>query len=76
MIIICDICLTNPCYPGCPNAAEEAAVETCCRCHDGILEGEEYLDSDEGPICENCLSDMTLKEYLDFVGEKCTIAYR
>lgn len=74
MIIICEICLVSPCHPGCPNASEEIAIKVCCRCRGGILEGEEYLDSDEGPICEDCLSDMTLKEYLDFIGEKLATA--
>ncbi len=74
MIIICEICLVSPCHPGCPNAAEETAIKICCRCRGGILEGEEYLDSDEGPICEDCLSDMTLKEYLDFIGERLATA--
>lgn len=71
---MCSICLSIPCHPRCPNAPEPIAVKTCSICSAGIMEGEEYLDSDKGPICENCLSDMTTKEYLDFVGERLATA--
>ncbi len=63
-----------PCHPRCPNASEPAAVKICSRCLDEIVEGEKYLDSGEGPICEECLSDMTVKEYLEYVGEKLATA--
>lgn len=66
---MCSICLTSPCHPRCPNASDQVAVKTCSRCTEGIWEGEEYMDSDNGPICEECLAEMTVKEYLDFVGE-------
>lgn len=71
---MCSMCLTSPCNPRCPNAPEPVAVKICSRCSAGILEGEEYLDSDNGSICEECLSDMTTKEYLDFVGEELATA--
>lgn len=71
---MCRVCHMIPCHPGCPNAPEPVAVKICGRCSDGIMEGEAYLDSDEGPICGECLSDMTVKEYLEYVGEKLTIA--
>ena len=71
---MCSMCLMIPCHPRCPNALEPMAVKICSRCSDGIVEGETYLDSDEGPICEQCLSDMTLKQYLEYVGEKLATA--
>lgn len=67
---MCSTCFMTLCHPRCPNAPEPVAVKTCSRCADGIMECEAYLDSDEGPICEGCLSDMTVKEYLEYVGEK------
>ena len=71
---MCSVCLKFPCHPQCPNAPEPAAVRICSRCSLGIMEGERYLDSNGGPICEECLSDMTVKEYLKFVGEELATA--
>lgn len=68
------MCFMTPCHPRCPNAPEPIAVRICSRCADGIMEGETYLDSEEGPICEGCLSEMTVKEYLAYVGEKLATA--
>lgn len=68
------MCFMTPCHPRCPNAPEPIAVRICSRCADGIMEGEAYLDSDKGPICEGCLSDMTVKEYLEYMGEKLATA--
>lgn len=73
---MCSMCLMIPCHPRCPNASEPAVVRICSRCAGGITEGEEYLDSDEGPICEECLSDMTAKEYLEYVGERLATAQK
>lgn len=71
---MCSMCFMNPCHSRCPNAPEPIVVRTCSRCGYGIEKGEPYLDSEEGPICEECLSDMTAREYLKFVGESLTTA--
>ncbi len=71
---MCSMCPMTLCHPRCPNAPELAAAKICSRCAEEIMEGEKYLDSDEGPICEGCLSDMTVKEYLEYVGEKLATA--
>lgn len=71
---MCGVCLMTPCHPRCPNAPEPVAARICSRCAGGIMVGQGYLDSEEGPICEECLSDMTAREYLDFVGERLTTA--
>lgn len=72
--MMCKICRQIPCDFRCPNAPDPVAVKICSRCADGIMEGDEYLESDEGPICGECLSDMTVREYLDFVGDKLITA--
>ncbi len=71
---MCSTCLSTPCHPRCPNAPEPVARMACSRCGDGIMEGDEYLGLDGGPICEGCLSEMTVKEVLELVGERLITA--
>jgi hypothetical protein len=46
----------------------------CKECGVGIFEGERFYDSEKGPICEDCMDDMTVSEMLELFGEKFTIA--
>ena len=70
MMDICEICLQNPCHPRCPNAEEPKGKYTCIKCGYGIMEGEEYLVSPDGPICMECLEDMTTREVIEICGEE------
>jgi len=49
-------------------------VHRCYKCGVGIFEGEKYLDSSKGQICEDCLDDMTVDEWLELFGESLAIA--
>lgn len=71
---MCSMCLSIPCHPRCPNAPESVAVHRCYKCGVGIFEGEKYLDSSKGQICEDCLDDMTVEEWLELLGESLAIA--
>ena len=71
---MCSECLMMPCHPRCPNAPEPVPVRICGICGCGIMAGDGYLDLDEGPICEGCLSEMTIKEVMELVGEQLVTA--
>lgn len=61
---MCDICLSSPCLPRCPNAPEPPAVCTCDKCGESIREGDEYID-DNGNVCRDCIENMSAVELLD-----------
>lgn len=44
------------------------------QCGNGIYEGDEYFDSPDGPICKDCMEDMSYSEVLEIIGEKMTVA--
>lgn len=71
---MCDLCLSIPCHPRCPNAPEPAAVYSCCECGGGIQNGGKYYDSPEGYICEDCIEDMTVREFMELIGETFSTA--
>lgn len=71
---MCSICFKNPCDSRCPNALELKPIIKCTKCRNGIYGGDEYFDSCDGPICRECMNDMSLEEILELVGEKMIIA--
>lgn len=71
---MCMVCRRYPCDPRCPNAAEPKARYKCERCGYGIDEGEEYYDSPEGYICRDCISNMTIFEFMEMIGESLSKA--
>ena len=66
---MCDLCLSFPHLPGCPNAPEPTPVHTCENCKRGIFPGDDFYEGYRGPICRDCLEDMTVIEFLKFEGE-------
>ena len=71
---MCRICGSTPCNSRCPNAPDPEPIKICSECGEGIYEGEEYFDSDFGPICKDCMADKSLTELLEVFGEKMTVA--
>ena len=71
---MCEICRQTPCNSRCPNAPEPEPVEKCLKCGDGIYQGDGYFDGPDGPICENCMEDMSYAEVLEIIGEKMKVA--
>lgn len=67
---MCALCRQNPCDNRCPNAPEPEPVMICSRCEEGIFAGEKYFESSDGPICEECLHDMSGTEVLELIGEE------
>lgn len=63
---MCNICLSSPCLPRCPNAPELRAVHTCSECGEAIREGDEYLDENV-KVCRECIENMSALELLDIL---------
>lgn len=70
---MCEICNRTPCLSQCPHA-EEPVHKTCVILGCPIWEGMEYYDSDKGPVCLDCLEDMTVKEIIELTGERLEVA--
>lgn len=71
---MCAMCGSYPCVSRCPNAPEPVPVYKCCKCGDGIHDGEKYYDGPEGHVCECCLEDMTAREFMKLIGETLSTA--
>ena len=66
---MCAICRKSPCDSRCPNAEEPRAVHTCRRCEEPIYEGDDYMDTPEGPVCKDCIEGMSVTEFCELIGE-------
>lgn len=71
---MCEMCLSTPYNPRCPNAPEPEPVHECSKCHYGIYEDDKYLETVDGPICKECLDEMDTDEWLELVGESLSTA--
>ena len=45
---MCSICGQTPCAARCPNYTPKNAKHYCSICEEGILDGEEYIENDNG----------------------------
>ena len=65
---MCEFCRQIPCHPRCPNADEPIFKHYCSSCREGIYEGEEYIENDDGEyIHYDC---PTTRELVDFLVYK------
>lgn len=71
---MCAMCGSYPCVSRCPNAPEPVPVYECSKCGCGIMDGDRYYNSPEGYICEECIEDMTAKEFMELIGETFSTA--
>ena len=63
---MCEFCRQIPCHPRCPNADEPKFDHYCPICGNGIYEGEEYIENDDGEcIHYDC---PTTRELVKFLG--------
>lgn len=67
---MCDICLSSPCLPGCPNAPDPPSIGECESCREPIFVGDEYAEIEGEKYCKDCLDDFTTSDWLDLFGEK------
>lgn len=66
---MCELCLKSPCMdPRCPNYIPKKAQHYCSLCENGIYDGEEYIENQDGEYrhyeCYNGMKD--LLEWLGF----------
>lgn len=66
---MCAVCRKNPCDSRCPNAEEPSPVYTCEWCKEPIYEGDEYMDTPEGPVCKDYIEGMSVTEFCELIGE-------
>lgn len=66
----CEYCNSYPHLVGCPNEDPLERIHDCEICGHGIYPGQIYMRVDDDIICEDCLSDVSAKEILEFLGYK------
>lgn len=71
---MCAICLMNPCHPSCPNAPDPEPIHTCVWCKEAIFAGGGYMETPDGIVCEECIREMSILEFMEMIGEKFHIA--
>lgn len=62
---MCEICLTTPCHPRCPNAPEPRIVHWCIHCYEPIREGDDFYDVDGEAWCEECMRNCRMVAEVD-----------
>ena len=45
---MCQLCKSYPCNCHCPNYISPKASHYCSICQEGIYDGEEYIENDDG----------------------------
>lgn len=66
---MCEICLHNPCDSRCPNYVPKKISKYCEYCGQGIYEGEEYIENDDGEYMHfECIP--SLRGLVEFLGYK------
>lgn len=71
---MCEVCHHDPCAAGCPNVADPEPVHICSECKEGIYEGGRYFMGTQGPICLECLKEMSPEEIFELLGESMSVA--
>ena len=64
---MCDICGHIPCVSRCPNYIAPKATHYCSICHEGIYDGEEYIENDDGEYAHWECVDYT-RDLIKFLG--------
>ena len=64
---MCSICRQSPCYPRCPNYAPPKASHYCSSCGEGICDGEEYIENQDGE-CRHYECFHGIRDLLEWLG--------
>ena len=68
---MCSVCLNTPCHPRCPNYSPPKTTHYCSICNEGIYDGEEYFENENGDIAHwECIEEMTRREFIEWMGYK------
>lgn len=64
---MCSICRQTPCNCRCPNYIPPNVTHYCSICGEGIYDGEEYIENDDGDFRHyNCFFGM--RDLLEWLG--------
>ena len=65
---MCELCLKSPCMdPRCPKNNKKKAQHYCSLCENGIYDGEEYIENQDGEYRHyECFNGM--KDLLEWLG--------
>lgn len=66
---MCGVCMKNPCDYRCPNAPEQKEIYICSECFRGIYTGDQFWESSDGCVCEDCLDNKNTEEIMELMGE-------
>ena len=64
---MCSICGQTPCVARCPNYIPKKVKHYCSICSNGILDGEEYIENDDGEYAHWECVDYT-RDLVKFLG--------
>ena len=70
---MCAICNHFPCLTGCPNEGVSVIMK-CDNCHSEICDGDQYAVIDGEAICYDCLSDMSVSDWIEKLGTELVTA--
>lgn len=66
---ICNLCKKEPCSSNCPNYIPPKVLHYCSSCEEGIYEGEEYIENDNGDM-RHCDCFCGIIDLLEWLGYK------
>ena len=49
-------------------------MKRCYKCGGGIYEGDEYLMATDGPLCRDCLEELSVEEWLEIYEDSLSTA--
>ncbi len=64
---MCSICHCNPCHSRCPNYILPKVSHYCSICGEGIYDGEEYIENNNGE-CRHYDCFYGIRELLEWLG--------
>lgn len=66
---MCETCRQYPCHPRCPNYIPPKATYYCSICREGILDGEDYIENNDGKYVHyDCLTSMSYNAMIKWLG--------
>ena len=71
---MCSECGKYPCHPRCPNSDDDGVWGKCDKCGGEIYYGDKCIDDDDLTLCEYCIGDMGVEEFLNFSGYDFTLS--
>lgn len=67
LLKLCDLCRKDPCRLRCPNYHPPKTTFYCSSCGDGIYDGEEYIENQDGEYRHyECFHGM--RDLLEWLG--------